>query len=126
MRVRPDIERIFKFRTTNATAMLRLSRPERLARLAELCLNNADALFASLHYCAVQGIGAFRINSQILPIKAHPPSWLRHPRTPARPADHGRRKLKLLTLACGGNFFASLTIFSGTYWPVAQRRIKSS
>ena len=61
-----------KFRTTTATAMLRLSRSERLARLAELCLANADALFASLHYCAAQGIGAFRINSQILPIKTHP------------------------------------------------------
>lgn len=61
-----------KFRTTTATAMLRLARPERLARLAELCQTNADALFASLHYCAAQGIGAFRINSQILPIKTHP------------------------------------------------------
>ena len=59
-----------KFRTT--TAMLRLSRPERLARLAELCLANADALLAALRYCAAQGIGAFRINSQILPIKTHP------------------------------------------------------
>ena len=61
-----------KFRTTTATAMLRLPRPERLARLSELGLTNADALFASLHYCAAQGIGAFRINSQILPIKTHP------------------------------------------------------
>lgn len=61
-----------KFRRTTATALLRLSHPERLARLAELCLTNADALFASLHYCATQGIGAFRINSQILPVKTHP------------------------------------------------------
>lgn len=60
------------FRTTTVTAMLRLSRPERLARLAELCLTNADALLASLRYCAAQGVGAFRINSQILPVKTHP------------------------------------------------------
>ncbi|MBL6764783.1 MAG: UV DNA damage repair endonuclease UvsE [Verrucomicrobiae bacterium] len=61
-----------KFRTTTATAMLRLSRRERLARLSELCLVNADALMAALGYCAAHGIGAFRVNSQILPIKTHP------------------------------------------------------
>lgn len=61
-----------KFRTTTATAMLRLTRRDRLARLAELSLGNADALLASLQFCANQGIGAFRINSQILPVKTHP------------------------------------------------------
>lgn len=61
-----------KFRTTTATAMLRLSRSERLARLSELGLANADALLASLRFCAAQAIGAFRINSQILPVKTHP------------------------------------------------------
>ena len=61
-----------KFRTTTATAMLKLSRLERRRRLSELCLANAEALLASLRYCAAHGIGAFRINSQILPIKTHP------------------------------------------------------
>ena len=61
-----------KFRTTTATAMLKLSRRERLARLTGLCLANADALLASLRYCSAHGIGAFRINSRILPIKTHP------------------------------------------------------
>ncbi len=61
-----------KFRTTTVTAMLRLSRRDRLARLAELGRANADALLASLQYCAGAGIGAFRINSQILPVKTHP------------------------------------------------------
>lgn len=61
-----------KFRTTTATALLRRSRPEQLARLAELCRHNADALMASLEFCARHGIGAFRVNSQILPIKTHP------------------------------------------------------
>jgi hypothetical protein len=50
-----------KFRTTTVTAMLRLSKPQRLARLAELCLGNADALRAALQFCAEHGIGAFRI-----------------------------------------------------------------
>jgi UV DNA damage endonuclease len=61
-----------KFRTTTATAMLRLPRKERLKRLAGLCLDNAAALHASLEFCASHGIGAFRINSQILPVKTHP------------------------------------------------------
>lgn len=61
-----------KFRTTTATAMLRLSPADRFARLAELCRLNADALFASLEFCARHGIGAFRVNSQILPLKTHP------------------------------------------------------
>jgi UV DNA damage endonuclease len=61
-----------KFRTTTVTAMLRLTRQQRLARLAELCRSNADALMAALQYCADHGIGAFRINSQILPVKTHP------------------------------------------------------
>ena len=52
--------------------MLRLTRRERLARLAELCRSNADALLAALQYCLAHGIGAFRINSQILPVKTHP------------------------------------------------------
>jgi UV DNA damage endonuclease len=61
-----------KFRTTTVTAMLRLAKPARLERLAELCLANASALQCSLEYCAKHGIGAFRINSQILPVKTHP------------------------------------------------------
>lgn len=61
-----------KFRTTTATAMLRLPRPARLERLAELCRANAEALLAALQFCKAHGIGAFRINSQVLPVKTHP------------------------------------------------------
>lgn len=61
-----------KFRTTTATVMLRLPKRERLDRLAELCRLNAEALLASLQFCADHSIGAFRINSQILPVKTHP------------------------------------------------------
>ena len=32
----------------------------------------ADALLAALQFCADNGIGCFRVNSQILPIKTHP------------------------------------------------------
>lgn len=66
-----------KFRTTTATAMLRLAKTRRLERLADLCRINAEALMASLEYCARNGIGAFRINSQILPVKTHPQAGYR-------------------------------------------------
>ena len=65
-------EEPIKFRTTTATALLRLPREEQVARLAALCATNAEALLATLRYCAAHGIGAFRINSQILPVKTHP------------------------------------------------------
>ena len=61
-----------KFRTTTATAMLRLPLATRLARLADLCRANAEALQSALKFCADHGIGAFRINSRILPVKTHP------------------------------------------------------
>jgi UV DNA damage endonuclease len=60
-----------RFRTTTAAALKRLSRREQLEKLAALCLANAEALLASLEYCAANGIGSFRINSQILPVKTH-------------------------------------------------------
>jgi UV DNA damage endonuclease len=61
-----------KFSNTTATAIGRMDRQEALAKLARLCAANAAALLASLQFCAAHGIGCFRINSQILPIKTHP------------------------------------------------------
>ena len=63
-----------KFVTTTATAIGKMKRPDALKKLSRLCLDNADALLASLQYCADNGIGCFRINSQILPIRTHP-TW---------------------------------------------------
>lgn len=51
--------------------MLKLERSQRLDRVSELCLINANALMDSIRFCRDNGIGAFRINSQILPIKTH-------------------------------------------------------
>ena len=61
-----------KFVSTTATAIGKMKRPDALKKLSRLCLENADALMASLQYCADNGIGCFRINSQILPVKTHP------------------------------------------------------
>jgi len=61
-----------KFGTTTATSISKLSRSAALAKLSRICLANAAALQAALKYCAQAGIGCFRINSQILPLKTHP------------------------------------------------------
>jgi UV DNA damage endonuclease len=61
-----------KFRTTTATSLQKRPRREAEERLAQLCNDNAAALLAALEYCARNGIGCFRVNSQILPLKTHP------------------------------------------------------
>ncbi|MCA1685852.1 MAG: UV DNA damage repair endonuclease UvsE [Planctomycetia bacterium] len=61
-----------KFVTATATAVARMGRPEALAKLSRLCLANADALLAALRFCDGNGIGCFRINSQVLPLRTHP------------------------------------------------------
>lgn len=61
-----------KFRTTTATAVKKLRRRERLAKLSGICRENAEALLQALQFCLGHGIGCFRINSQILPLKTHP------------------------------------------------------
>jgi UV DNA damage endonuclease len=60
-----------RFRTTTATWLLARSPDKALARLSALCLENAEALRRAASYCASHGIGDFRINSQILPVKTH-------------------------------------------------------
>jgi UV DNA damage endonuclease len=61
-----------KFRTTTATAIKRLSHDEGRRKLAGLCTENAAALLLALRYCSEHGIGCFRVNSQVLPLKTHP------------------------------------------------------
>lgn len=61
-----------KFVTTTATAIGKMKRPDAMAKLGRLCLENADALLDALRYCADRRIGCFRVNSQILPLKTHP------------------------------------------------------
>ncbi|MBI9082960.1 MAG: UV DNA damage repair endonuclease UvsE [Desulfobacterales bacterium] len=65
-------EEPIRFRRTTAAYLKRQAPAARLDRLAEIAAANAAALKASLVYCRDNGIGAFRINSQILPVKTHP------------------------------------------------------
>ena len=66
------LQQPIKFRVTTATATMRLSRREQLARFAELCAANADSLLAALKFCAANHVGSFRILSPIMPVKTHP------------------------------------------------------
>jgi UV DNA damage endonuclease len=61
-----------KFRTTTGAVIKRLSRREGQKKLANLCSVNAAALMSALQFCSASGIGCFRVNSQILPLKTHP------------------------------------------------------
>lgn len=61
-----------KFRVATAAALSRLDRAEADSRLGSLGLANADALLAALKFCAGAGIGCFRVNSQVLPLKTQP------------------------------------------------------
>jgi len=66
------VEQPIKFRTATATHLLKKSRSEQLEKLSELAGDNSKALLAAFKYCHAAGIGCFRINSQILPLKTHP------------------------------------------------------
>ena len=65
-------EQPIRFVTTTATSISKTTRSGALAKLSRLCRENADALLAALRFCAANGIGCFRITSQVLPIKTHP------------------------------------------------------
>lgn len=61
-----------KFSTTTAKYLSTLSVNDRKNKISKLCLDNSKALLKSLEYCNSNGIGSFRINSKILPLKTHP------------------------------------------------------
>jgi UV DNA damage endonuclease len=60
-----------KFGNTTATSIGKMKRADALVKLSGLCMANAEALLAALRFCAENGIGCFRVNSQILPLKTH-------------------------------------------------------
>jgi UV DNA damage endonuclease len=70
-------EEPIRFRSATATALLRLPRHQALQKLAEICLENAQALEQAIRFCRDHRIGAFRINSQILPAFTHPDAGYR-------------------------------------------------
>ncbi|MEI6972066.1 MAG: UV DNA damage repair endonuclease UvsE [bacterium] len=64
-------EEPISFRMATAAGLARLGALAARARLSDVCLHNALALEKAILFCAANGIGAFRVNSQILPLKTH-------------------------------------------------------
>ncbi len=60
------------FRTATHGYVARLESPVASGYLAEIAAHNADALAAAVERCHELGIGAFRVNSQVLPLATHP------------------------------------------------------
>jgi UV DNA damage endonuclease len=63
-----------RFRTATHRYVATLAAAERRKYLADIARDNAAALHAAALHCHALGIGAFRINSQILPLGTHPVS----------------------------------------------------
>jgi UV DNA damage endonuclease len=63
-----------KFRTATHRYVSGLGGDEQRAYLTAIVRDNADALARAVEHCDAIGIGAFRINSQILPLATHPVS----------------------------------------------------
>jgi UV DNA damage endonuclease len=63
-----------KYRTATHRYVATLTPAARRRYLASIAADNAAALAASVRHCRSLGIGAFRINSQILPLGTHPVS----------------------------------------------------
>ena len=60
------------FRTATHGYAGGLDSETRRAYLAEIAAHNADALAGAIERCHELGIGAFRVNSQVLPLATHP------------------------------------------------------
>ncbi len=60
------------FRRTTARRVAGLALPARREFLREIAADNARALFRAIEWCIAHRVGAFRINSEILPLATHP------------------------------------------------------
>lgn len=66
-----------KFRQATHKYVATLSAGARKAYLSDIVLSNANALYDAVVSCSELGIGAFRINSQLMPLATHPVSGYR-------------------------------------------------
>ena len=66
------LEQPIRFRSATARYVLSLKPKDRAVYLDQIAFDNANALKQALEWCDMHGIGAFRINSQFLPLYTHP------------------------------------------------------
>jgi len=73
------LETPIKFRTTTVRYASTLDRDRCTAFLNEIALDNVQALRAAISWCATHDIGAFRVQSGLLPLYTHPElGWQLH------------------------------------------------
>lgn len=60
------------FAVRQAVHLQKLERDHQLAQLAATILHNGNSLMQAIEYCSREGIGSFRVNSRIFPLKTHP------------------------------------------------------
>jgi UV DNA damage endonuclease len=63
-----------RFRVTTHRHLSTLAPAAQREKLVTIARDNADALRRAVEHCHAIGVGAFRINSQILPLATHPAS----------------------------------------------------
>jgi UV DNA damage endonuclease len=61
-----------KFRTFNATSVLKIEKRARIRKISGICLENCESLQFALRAVDRMGIGAFRICSGLFPVSTHP------------------------------------------------------
>jgi UV DNA damage endonuclease len=61
-----------RFRTTTATALVKMERPAQLRKLSDICRSNAESLLLAVQTIHRLDIGAFRIMSPLFPRMTHP------------------------------------------------------
>jgi UV DNA damage endonuclease len=66
------MEQSIRFRTTTARFAGTLGARERGKHLQGIALHNAVALVQAVEWCGANGVGAFRVTSQFLPLATHP------------------------------------------------------
>jgi len=66
------VEEPIHFRRTTARYVTGLKSGERHEFLRQIAADNARALALAVDWCAAHGVGAFRVNSEILPVATHP------------------------------------------------------
>ncbi len=65
-------EQPIAFRTTTAAYIGRQSRKGAIDKLSDIALQNSVALRQAQEFCHANGIGSFRIGSDMLPLRTHP------------------------------------------------------
>lgn len=66
------VEQPIRFRRTTARYVTSLKPRERHPFLRQIAADNARALALAVDWCAAHGVGAFRVNSEFLPLATHP------------------------------------------------------